>query len=444
MNIAFIPIDNRPVCYTLPYMISKIDKRVNLIMPARELLGDLINPSKTDKILDFLESLENIDVLILSLDTIAYGGLITSRRTNDSIDIITERLDRLKKIIQGKKVYAFSSIMRISNNNINQEEKEYWNIYGKKIFEYSYNFHKNKITQTDIPQEILNDYLNTRKRNFEINKTYLEWQKQGLFEKLIFSKDDCAEYGLNVLEAQELSNLGGFIKTGADEIPLTLLARAYNDLKVQRIKVYPTFTEPEFKNLVSNYEDISIEECVKAQLELSGCEIADKNNADVILYVNNFKNNQGEIVMKVDTEPFSKTFKIPDKPYGIADVRFANGADNCFVNELLKKGLGNYFMGYSAWNTSANTLGSLICGMCFAYNNDFYNPEFQKLQITRLLDDWAYQANVRQKLKSPDEKLCKKLMKPYEEKIWSLFGTKYKTDYKFTWNRLFEIEVKLS
>ena len=43
----------------------------------------------------------------------------------------------LKEILKEKhsQIYAFSSIMRISNNNINQEEKEYWNKYGKKIFD---------------------------------------------------------------------------------------------------------------------------------------------------------------------------------------------------------------------------------------------------------------------------------------------------------------------
>ena len=81
------------------------------------------------------------------------------------------------------KIYAFSSIMRISNNNINQEEKEYWSDWGKKIFEYSYNFHKNGRVETDVPQEILKDYLETRKRNFEINKIYNGNIGHGIFQK---------------------------------------------------------------------------------------------------------------------------------------------------------------------------------------------------------------------------------------------------------------------
>ena len=41
MNIAFVPIDNRPVCYTLPEQICAMDGNIRLYMPSREWLGDL-------------------------------------------------------------------------------------------------------------------------------------------------------------------------------------------------------------------------------------------------------------------------------------------------------------------------------------------------------------------------------------------------------------------
>ena len=75
------------------------------------------------------------------------------------------------------------------------------------------------------------------------------------------------------------------------------------------------------------------------------------------------------------------------------------------------------------------------------YYPDNKNENFLKLQTIRLLDDWAYQANVRQQLTSPDEKLVKELMKPYEEKVFEVLGVNYDTSYKFPWNRLFEVEV---
>lgn len=444
MKIGFLPIDNRPVCYTLPEQIAKIDESIELFLPDRSLLGDLTKYADVNGIFEWLKNLPKLDALVISLDTAAYGGLISSRRCSDSFEEIREKIEKLKEILKEKnaKIYAFSSIMRISNNNINEEEKIYWNLWGKKIFEYSFNFCKNNgenPPQTDIPQKILTDYLNTRKRNFEINKIYLEWQKEGLFDTLVFSKDDCAEFGFNVREAQELENLGGFVKTGADEIPLTLLARAIQG----KIKIAPIFTEASQKNLISNYEDVSIEKSVTGQIELAGCEVSELQNADMLLYVNNFKNHQGEIVMKRPTEPFSDVWNIPQKPYMVADVRFANGADNSLVNKLFEKGFDENFYGYSAWNTSANSLGSLICGAKVKFLAKKYNDkEFKKLEIVRFLDDWAYQANVRQTLSKPDTTELTTKMKTFEKEVAKVLKTEFEVKYSFPWKRLFEVEVE--
>lgn len=444
MKIGFLPIDNRPVCYTLPEQIAKIDESIELFLPDRSLLGDLTKYADVNGIFEWLKNLPKLDALVISLDTAAYGGLISSRSCSDSFEEIREKIEKLKEILKEKnaKIYAFSSIMRISNNNINEEEKKYWNLWGKKIFEYSFNFCKNNgenPPQTDIPQKILTDYLNTRKRNFEINKIYLEWQKEGLFDTLVFSKDDCAEFGFNVREAQELEKLGGFVKTGADEIPLTLLARAIQG----KIKIAPIFTEASQKNLISNYEDVSIEKSVTGQIELAGCEASELQNADMLLYVNNFKNHQGEIVMKRPTEPFSEVWNIPQKPYMVADVRFANGADNSLVNKLFEKGFDENFYGYSAWNTSANSLGSLICGAKVKFLAKKYNDkEFKKLEIVRFLDDWAYQANVRQTLSKPDTTELTTKMKPFEKEVAKVLKTEFEVKYSFPWKRLFEVEVE--
>ena len=445
MRIAFVPIDNRPVCYTLPKLISEIDEDFELVLPDRTDLGDLTKNANIENIFTWLKGLNNLDGMILAFDTLAYGGLIPSRRCPETFSQIQKRVEELKEILLEKKcrILAVSSIMRISNNNYNEEEKTYWSEYGKKIFTYSYNFHKNGEEKcSDIPQEILDDYIKTRTRNFEINKIYLEWQKEGLLDTLVFSKDDCAEFGLNVMEAQELESLGGYTKTGADEIPLSLLSRVIG----KQMKVCPVFLEPEYKNLISNYEDVRIENSVKGQRELANCIIADEKNADGILYINNFKHHQGEIVMKIDTEGFDRSFAAPNKPYMIADVRFANGADNNFVKELFKnKIIDKNFYGYSAWNTSANSLGSLIlCAKMKIFAKKYNQNAFEKVQLTRFLDDWAYQANVRQKLKSPEKNILAKEMKSFEKVLEDVTLNSVNVKYSFPWKRLFEVEIEFS
>lgn len=430
MKICFIPIDNRPVCYNLAKDIAAIDENIEFFIPPREFLGDLTRSAGVNEIIEWIENIPECDAMVISLDTIAYGGLIPSRRSTDSLEDIKSRLKRLKPLLKNKKVYAFSSIMRISNNNYNEEEKEYWKDWGKKIFEYSYSG-----VNDGIPQAILDDYLATRKRNFEINKTYLNW---GL-NTLIFSKDDCAPKGFNVDEARELERLGAKTKTGADEIPLTLLARAIE----KEIKVFLEFTEPDYKDCISNYEDVSIEKSVQGQLELGGfTQVQTREEADVILIVNNFIEKQGEYVMGWTTQPFRKTFTPPDKPYAVADVRYANGADNDFVEQLLTQIDLNNFYGYAGWNTSANTVGSLLAGVKVRWNAGKYNEAaFKRLQMIRFLDDWAYQANVRGMIENPCD--IQDLMKPYEIKLAEIFGQIPPIEYFYPWNRKFEVEISL-
>ena len=441
MKICFVPIDNRPVCYSLAKDIVAIDNSIELFLPPRQLLGDLKKIADVEGILNWLKSCPKSDAIILSLDTIAYGGLIPSRRSEESFEGIKARISELKEVLKEKeaKIYAFSSIMRISNNNYNEEEKDYWKDYGKKIFEYSFS---GGVNRSDIPQEIIDDYLATRKRNFEINKLYLEWQKEGFWETLIFSKDDCAEFGFNVKEAQELEKLGGKTKTGADEIPLSLLSRAIE----KNIKVYVEYTEPDYKDLISNYEDVSIEKSVLGQLELGGFDAVEtKEDADVVLLVNNFREKQGELVMGWDTVgKYNGPFAVPQKPYCVADVRFANGADNDFVEQLLPQINIEDFYGYAGWNTSANTLGSLLAGLKVRFYALKYNKEaFKKLQLIRFLDDWAYQANVRAQIENPCD--ISELMNPFQERIVETLELVADPliKYIYPWDRKFEVEINL-
>lgn len=446
MKIVFIPIDNRPVCCQMPKMIADINKNIELIIPPKNFLGSLTDTADVTRLFEWLKNtIIDADAVILPLDTIAYGGLIPSRRSFDSYEKIASRVENLMALIKRStaRIYAFSSIMRISNNNINQEEKDYWAQYGKQIFKYSYESDKYGSVQTDVPEDIIKDYLDTRKRNFEINKLYLKYQKTGLFETLIFSKDDCAEYGLNVKEAREIEEMGGQTKTGADEIPLTLLAKA---LRIP-VNVHPIFTETQEKYLISNYEDVSVEKSVLNQLELSGCNITDEKSADILLFVNNFKNHQGEIVMKQTTDPYDGTWEKPSKPYFIADVRYANGSDNSFIDKLFEHDFDNNFYGYAGWNTTANSLGSAICTMKYTWDARLRNvcdeTSFKKLEAVRFLDDWAYQANVRQELPEPDETITDKMSK-FEKVIMKKLDIDFFAEYSYPWNRLFEVEIELN
>lgn len=459
-KIALVPIDNRPICYDLIEDITGIDNSIKLFMPKIEDLGGLHSSANIRNIFNFLESLDKVDYLVVSLDTIAYGGLISSRRCENTFEEIKNRIEKFKDTAskKAKKILAFSSIMRISNNNINEEEKEYWAYYGKEIFDWSvktHKLHQNIINK--IPSEILDDYLKTRKRNFDINKIYLKWAQEGFFDTLIFSKDDCAEYGLNVKEAKEIEEIikeknikSAKVKTGADEIPLALLSNILNS--EEKISVSPIFVEENSINLISKYEDITVKNCVLSQLELANCTLENKK-PDLTLVVNNFKDEQGDLVLGDKINMLENTVEFPKTPYFIADINNANGADKKFIRELFNQKTENFY-GYCGYNTSANTLGCAILTAIvkfLAKKNKTYNElAFKKLQLIRLLDDWAFQSISRKPIRETKKDFSSALKDEKNEldenaKIISEFlDFKYKNiEYSLPWDRSFEIRIKV-
>ena len=79
LKIAFVPIDNRPVCYTLAQQIAEIDKNLELFLPPRDMLGDLTKTADIDGIIGWLQKLDKVDKIVVSLDTVAYGGFTQVR-----------------------------------------------------------------------------------------------------------------------------------------------------------------------------------------------------------------------------------------------------------------------------------------------------------------------------------------------------------------------------
>ena len=77
------------------------------------------------------------DAGIVSLEMYLYGGLIASRTSNDSTEVIRERWHHLKKV-QKLTLLASSVVMRIPAYNGDEEEPWYWAFYGRDLFEYSF------------------------------------------------------------------------------------------------------------------------------------------------------------------------------------------------------------------------------------------------------------------------------------------------------------------
>jgi len=484
VNLLIIPLDDRPVSYTLPKQIAMINRSINVFEPPRELLGGLTRFSDVEEIFNWLQDIlrtQKSDYIIVSLDTIAYGGLISSRRSTDNTLQILDRLNKFRQIIENSnteaKILAFSSIMRISDSYVNEEEKEYWDKYGKEIYKYSYLSHKeNKVPEElikRIPDDILDDYLKTRERNLTVNKFYLSWLQDNFLDYLVYSKDDTGQFGLNVLEAELLSNKiseknlqnKAVILTGADEIPCDLTSRAITDKYAKSIKIFPVFSTQNGKNVISRYEDKTIFDNTNSHINLCGAEIASSQEfADMILLLHTPDNMQNDHCLKIYPEAENPTainlalefIKNTDKPLIIADISHANGADNMFIGELLDKHYNiSKIYGYAGWNTTGNTLGSVISTGISRFiaekTKNILIDNFKKVLLVRFSDDWLYQTIIRQKLRSLSDKANVKTLK--EELTPLVLKLAYKLNLyvnpndlfvDFPWNRTFEVEVDIN
>ncbi len=97
-----------------------------------------------------------------------------------------------------------------------------------------------------------------------------------------------------------------------------------------------------------------------------------------------------------------RTLQLGDRPVIVADIALANGADPALMEAWRSGATPPGLVGYLAWNTSSNTLGSafaLWAAIDFAYEHGA-DPQgvraaAETFLCARLLDDYLYQRIVR-------------------------------------------------
>lgn len=439
-KIAYVPLDERPCNYSFPNLIgdraidSSSEGEVKLVRPDLGLMGNKKMPGNTEKIWEWLyEETVDSNGLILSLDTLLFGGIIPSRLhhlTLNECRNALERLSRIKEINPDVKIYAFNLIMRCPKYSSSDEEPDYYADWGSEIFQYGKLHHlisANLASEEDhkqfenlkiqLPPKIVDDYLSRRKINVEVNKLVLEYVKNGLIDFLIIPQDDSAPYGWTAIDQQEVRGaiashnleLDVYMYPGADEVGCTLLARMINSFKGKRPLVFPVFSSTQGPSVTPLYEDRPLMETLKYQILAAGGLITSNcSEADFALFVNSpvepmmeaaYQDNLSTIYQVnrnlIDfVEQLEFTMNERNIPCVVGDVAFANGSDLALLKLLKRKGLLFQLAGYAGWNTSSNTLGTCIAqGMLHnIYGNTQEHTNFLAL---RYVEDAGYCSFVR-------------------------------------------------
>lgn len=518
MKCLMVPLDNRPVTYLLPRLVANI-AGVQAIVPPRHLMGTLQRPSNVNSIGDWLETAlqsEKPQGLLICLDSLLYGGLIPSRRSDDTIADVQKRgeaMARWKKSTPSlQSVLAQASIMRISDNYDNVEEKDYWNRFGREIFQWSELLHKVQrgdsvaaaalnLAESRIPQDIRDDYMKTRMRNFQVNRQLISSVKSGALDFLALSQDDSGEYGLNVVERDKLiaqAKTEGVTQkvmayAGADEVLLTLLSRWLISLSAggssarsaqagfgTKPRAQLIFTPELGENIPSRYEGQTIGESARKQAAAANIDIVGGDQApDFVILVHTSGDRQGDHILlsgqpdlrdlntRKAAEETLKIMQQTNIPVVLLDVAYSNGSDPLLVSTLFENSeVLEKLWGYAGWNTTGNTIGSGLAmavarwfaakqsakqsAMQNASQNASQNANgsqadkaLKQCLFVRFADDWAYQTQIRKQLAGPVQpNELAQLMTPYFNTIGK--ALKYQPEFLklgLPWARTFEVEI---
>jgi hypothetical protein len=356
---------------------------VQLVAPPRELLGRFTTFGQSDAIVQWLQTqdLQQFDAAIVSIDMLAYGGLVASRVHATPLAQALQRVEIVRQLRQKAprmKIYGSSVIMRLAPTADGKNEA-----YREKLSKWAevspYPEEKIQTTQLEkeIPADALTDYQQARARNLRLNRLSVDLVKEQVFDYLILSQDDAKPRGIHVRDREALTqwvkneNLGEkiAIQPGTDEVSMLLLARAVSDKQQYHPKIKAVYSTAAVAHQVMPFEDRPLSGTVSFHLKAVGAvEVHDIEAAEVVYFVFATRFEKGSAT-NFAQEIINFTQKYPQKGIIIADVDpvgDVQGGDVTFTQTLYQKGIFDKIYGYACWNTAGNTIGTALPhGMLF-------------------------------------------------------------------------------
>ena len=482
--IALLPLDDRPCNLQFPAQIAAIGE-AQLLTPPTHLLGQFNQRGDCDALRAWLNDLPEVEALIVSVDMLAYGGLVASRKTATDLETA---LSRLQTLVEWRKsrpktpVYAFNILMRLAiTMDSDAAVPHYYNVMrwarlmgeAKRFPSPAKEAERDEV-RAQIPDAIIEQYCGARARNHAVNLQMVDWLADGIFDYLLITQEDCTEFGLHRDEQDEITAAvaaKGVAKKfalhpGADEAALTLLARHWDG----DIGFSIHWSSQSAKRNIAVFEDVPYEDALHSHIAAMSGRITQDDEADIQLWVNApiaGSQKDESVAEKLERTNELKKWVARLKSaiesgarVALCDVAFPNGADNLLMEELRASGdiLGK-LAAFGGWNTAGNTTGTVLA-QCAALVRGHETDLNRQFVFERLLDDWYYQANLRAELEhearqrgfsplsmngqGPEiEALARASMETFADELArEQFGAKVR-DLKVNlpWSRTFEVQV---
>lgn len=497
-RILLIPLDDRPPCLQFPIKMGLIGD-TEVVTPPRELLGRFTDFGRSDEIIAWLkrQDLRSFDAAIVSVDMLAYGGLVAMREYETSFATAQKRVDfirKLRRIAPKMPIYGSSVIMRLAptGNMVNESYRTNLARWAEVSVDESKRVETADL-EKKIPAEALEKYKKARQRDLDLNLRSVDLVREKVIDYLILSQDDAKPNGVHIADREKLieyvkaQNLSErvAIQPGADEVSMLLLARSISAKYNYHPKIKAIYSDEKIADQFMPYEDRPLRKTVSFHIRaVGGTEVDKENDADILFYV--FVSRLATGQAKNFAERIAQDLKL-GKRVIVADVDVkgeVQGGDVAFTDALLGSKMFSMISGYAAWNTAGNTIGTALPnGVVYQTTRSIFslsNRHAKKHKaakvrsdkanewflMNRLLDDFAYHSIVRpmalQKIRGSKwtslrlndeqtgiiETFCLEEMEGRAEKIVGEFGKNDKTQcslqnlkFDLPWNRTFEAEI---
>ncbi len=340
--IALLPLDDRPCNTRFPLQIARIGGD-EILLPPTELLGCFNTPGRPTALGRWTERLPEVSALIVSIDMLAYGGLVASRKPFVSAEEALERLEILRGWRRARPdtpIFAFNILMRLAVTMDGDEAvANYYNVmrYARlcdeaERFDSDYLREERDKVKDHIPERVLDEYLQARARNHLVNLQMVDWLAENVFDYLLITQEDASEFGLHRQEQDHLLarvaalNVGAkmSLHPGADEAALTLLARSWNTDVSFQLHVSDA---SDMKN-IAPFEDRPYEESLRQHVaamrgQIISTEIVNEKNANAEISDQKKVNDKAEstAIENVETANVERT-----------NAKTENAPDDAIIN----------------------------------------------------------------------------------------------------------------
>ena len=479
INVAYIPLDNRPVNKDrVEYLAASAG--LNLLIPEESLYRTALdnmtpNPDGSTignrkALLDWLKSVENeCEYFVISLDQLISGGLVGSRYlSNTDLTFETEVADYLIKLAEKKHIILFDTVMRLASTvdyqGYKMEEYNALRAYGKVarktlsgnqltveniIAGYRYDANGREIS-VSVSAQKLNDYLASRARKLKIID-YLLSNAVDDIERIYIGVDDSSpETTIQTNEINYITSLGGDNLTlfaGADELGLMGIAAVATDVYGEAECKVTYFGEGKDWS-ADSFDTSTLSDCIEKHFSSIGATLDsnDQNALQVLVLTrsNNTSKYASELMKKaadniskgIPTCIIDASSTNRDLPYKVLDTSY----------DIAK------LLGYSNWNTVANATGISLSNAVARYVyikngavTEESNKAFLKTLTFSLIKDISYKCKGITNLKDTSQYGPVKILNKINSSEilvgigkYSSHGAVSVSNFRYPWNRSFE------